>query len=117
MGDAHAVDLLGQDVIDTPLEDRDLALQTFSEPLGDFTKEYAGLRDRIKKRHRLVSPNVRAFVVLRPCVGEGVQHLVGELWGREHLVAREVRDTGQDIRIATADRETSLLSHRRDPLA
>ena len=47
----------------------------------------------------------------RPRLGKRVQHPVGELGRREHLVVGEVRDAGQNIRVAAAKRKAGLTVH------
>ena len=62
-----------------------------------------------RNRDGLVRPDVRAVVVVRPRLGQRVEHLVRELGRREDLVVREVRDARQHVRVA------ALRSAKRAP--
>jgi hypothetical protein len=109
--DADAEHLLGQDVIDALHKVRHLVAQSLGQAAGDLAQEHARLGARIEKLHRLVGPNIRAIVVGRPRLSHSIQHPVRKLRGREHLVVREVGDARQHIRVAPAQRKTSLRAH------
>src|SRR5687767_2050477 len=111
VGDRDPEHLSGQNVIHPLLEVRDLLGQAFGKAAGDLTQEHAGLRARIEKSHRAVRPDGCAPVVSRPGLGKRVQHPVRELGRGEDLVIREIRDTGQDVGIAPAEREARLAVH------
>ena len=109
--DADAEHLLGQDVVDALFQVRNLALQPLGEAAGDLAQEHAGLREGVEEPHRPVGPDVRAAVVGGPRFGQRVQHPVRELRRREHLVVGEVRDAGQHVRVAAAQRKAGLRSY------
>lgn len=106
--DADAVDLLGQDVINPLLQIGDRVLEPCGQPARDLTEEHARLGERVQEPHGRVGPKVRPVVIGCPRLGEGVEHLVGELRRREDLVVGQVRDAGQYVRVAPPQREASL---------
>ncbi len=110
-GDADAEDLFREDVIHALLQGGDLLLQAYGEAAGDLAEEDAGLGAGIEEGDGLVRPEVRAAVVGGPCLGEGVEHAVGEFRRGEDLVVGEVRDAGEHIRIPPAQGEGGLLAH------
>ena len=113
--DADAEHLPGQDVIDALLQIRHFDCQPVCEAARDLAQENTRLGAGIQELHGLVRPQVRAGVVGRPGSSQRVQHSVGELWRREDLVVRQVRDAGQHVRVATPQREGGLLDHRCAP--
>src|SRR4051794_207843 len=101
VGDRDPEYLLGEDVIYPLLEVDDLALKPLNQAARDLPKEHARFGDRIEERDGGVAPDVRAVSRFRPRFSQGIQHPVGELRRSNPLVVREVRDAGQDIRVAT----------------
>lgn len=75
---------------------------------GDLAQKHAGLGTGVQELYGSVGPEVRAVVAGRPGFGQRVQHPVGELRRREHLVVGKVRDAGQHIRVAPAQRKAGL---------
>lgn len=109
--DADAKHLPGEDVVHALLQIRNLLFQSLSEAAGDFAQEHAGFRAGVEELHRLVGPEVHAAVVGGPRPGQRVEHPVGELRRREHLVVGEVRDARQHVRVTAAQREIGLVTH------
>ena len=113
--DADAEHLPGQDVIDALFQVRNLVLQPLGEAAGNLAQEHAGFRAGIKELHRLVGPDICTLVIRTPRLGQRVQHTVGELRRREHLVVGEVRDARQHVRVAAAQGKAGLSAHGLSP--
>ncbi len=98
-------------MINALLKVRNLGCQPLGEAAGDLAQEYARLRERIEKPNRTVRPDVRPVVRRRPGFGKGVQHTVGKLRRREHLVIGKIGYAGQNIGVAPAKRKARLIIH------
>lgn len=106
--DTDTEDLLGEDVIHSLIEVADLLLQSLDQAAGDLAQEHARLGEWVEESHIRVRPEVFSIVRLCPCRGQVVEHAVGELRRGEDLVVGEVGDAGQDVRVATSEREIGV---------
>ena len=112
-GDADAEDLIGQNVVDALFEVGDLVFQTMCEAARDLTQEDTRLGYRIQERHTGIGPEVRSVVIHCPCLGEGVEHSVGQLGRSKDFITGEVRYTGQHVRVTAPKNELGArLAHQ-----
>ena len=109
--DPDAEHLLRQDVVHPLLQIRHPRRQSFGQTAGDLAQKHSGLRAGIEKGHRRVGPEICPLVARRPRLRERIEHPVGKLRRREHLVVGEVGDTRQHVRIAPAQGKAGLLAH------
>lgn len=107
--------LSGEDMIDPRLQVGDFIRQPDNQPCRDFAQEYTRLGKRIKEADRTIGPDVRAAVAGSPCILQRIQHPVGKLRRRKHLIVGKVGDTGQHIGIAPPQRKPNLFAHTAPP--
>lgn len=88
--DGDAKELLVENVVDALLQVGKFLRQPLDQPLGDLPQEHAGLAGRVQERGAAVVPEF---------FRQHIQHFVGNLWWSEHLVAAEIRQTGEDVRV------------------
>jgi hypothetical protein len=75
-----------QDVVNPFSKVWNFFFQSLDKTAGDFAQEYARFCKRVEKRYRRVRPDIRAAVVGGPRFGQRVEHPVGKLRRRKHLV-------------------------------
>ena len=111
LGDSDAKHLLGQDVIDTLLQVRNLGLQPVDEAPGDLRRNTP---DLVKGSRKVNDFSAQMFAPSWPSaqLSQQFKHLVGQLRGGEHLVVRQVGNALQHVRVAVAQTKGGLLTHR-----
>jgi hypothetical protein len=107
--------LLGEDVIHALLEVRNLSGQSVGETARDLAQKYTGLRERVKELYGAIRPEVCSTMVRSPSLCQSVEHPVGELGRREHLIVGKVGYASQDIGVAPSKRKARLIVHIESP--
>lgn len=97
------------------LKVRHFVAEAFGKPLGDLAKENAGFCERVKEPQRGVGPDVRAFVIFGPSIGNEIEHQIGVAGRCGDLVVRQVGDARQHVWVAVKQTYCNLLSQRYLP--
>ncbi len=96
LGDGDAEELVFHNMVNPCLPVRDFGFQSLVQPLGDLAQEHARFAAGVEKAGIGIAPQLSR---------QQVQHLVSQLRRREHLIAGEVSQAGEHVRV--------VISHRR----
>lgn len=87
-------------------------LQSLGQPARNLPQKHTGLGAWVEELYCLVGPEVCAFAVRRPRIGQCVEHPVRKFGRGKYLVVGEVRNTRQDVGIASTQSKAGLLIHK-----
>ena len=86
----HAIHLIMQDMVKALLHIGNLFGETIQQPLGYLTKKHTALAERVEKLHFTIAPNL---------LWQKIEHAVGYLRRREHLIVAQIGKATEHIGI------------------